>query len=117
MFVVGEPTPEVRDAYAVLVDAQEAGVRPRPSARRARPSTPRPGAVIADAGYGDYFVHRTGHGIGTEAHEDPYVVAGNDDAARARATRSASSPASTSRAGSASGSRTSWSPPTPGPSA
>ena len=33
--------------------------------------------VIADAGYGDYFVHRTGHGIGTEAHEDPYVVAGN----------------------------------------
>ena len=33
--------------------------------------------MIADAGYGDYFVHRTGHGIGTEAHEDPYVVAGN----------------------------------------
>jgi Xaa-Pro aminopeptidase len=34
-------------------------------------------AVIADAGYGEFFVHRTGHGIGTEAHEDPYVVAGN----------------------------------------
>jgi Xaa-Pro aminopeptidase len=33
--------------------------------------------VIDDAGYGEYFVHRTGHGIGTEAHEDPYVVAGN----------------------------------------
>ena len=33
--------------------------------------------MITDAGYGEYFVHRTGHGIGTEAHEDPYVVAGN----------------------------------------
>ena len=33
--------------------------------------------VIADAGLGDYFVHRVGHGIGQEAHEDPYMVAGN----------------------------------------
>jgi Xaa-Pro aminopeptidase len=33
--------------------------------------------VIADAGLGDFFVHRVGHGIGQEAHEDPYMVAGN----------------------------------------
>ncbi len=33
--------------------------------------------MIAGAGYGEYFVHRVGHGIGTEAHEDPYMVAGN----------------------------------------
>jgi Xaa-Pro aminopeptidase len=33
--------------------------------------------VIAEHGYGDYFIHRTGHGIGVEAHEDPYIVAGN----------------------------------------
>ena len=33
--------------------------------------------IIADAGYGDYFVHRTGHGIGMEEHEDPYIVEGN----------------------------------------
>ena len=32
---------------------------------------------IAAAGYGQYFVHRTGHGIGLEVHEDPYIVAGN----------------------------------------
>ena len=38
--------------------------------------------VIADAGYGDFFVHRTGHGIGTEAHEDPYIVAGNGETLR-----------------------------------
>ena len=33
--------------------------------------------MIDDAGYGDYFIHRTGHGIGMEEHEDPYIVEGN----------------------------------------
>jgi Xaa-Pro aminopeptidase len=33
--------------------------------------------VIAAAGYGDRFIHRTGHGIGMETHEEPYLVAGN----------------------------------------
>ena len=33
--------------------------------------------MIDDAGYGEYFIHRTGHGIGLEAHEDPYIVEGN----------------------------------------
>jgi Xaa-Pro dipeptidase len=33
--------------------------------------------IIADAGYGEYFVHRTGHGIGMEEHEDPYMVSGD----------------------------------------
>jgi Xaa-Pro aminopeptidase len=36
--------------------------------------------VIDDAGYGDAFIHRTGHGIGLEVHEEPYLVAGNDQA-------------------------------------
>ncbi|MBW3548948.1 MAG: lipoyl(octanoyl) transferase LipB [Actinobacteria bacterium] len=35
--------------------------------------------LIADAGYGDHFIHRTGHGIGLEEHEDPYLVAGNPE--------------------------------------
>jgi Xaa-Pro aminopeptidase len=33
--------------------------------------------VIVDAGFGEYFIHRTGHGIGMEEHEDPYIVEGN----------------------------------------
>lgn len=77
MFVVGEPGPEVRDAYAVLVEAQEAGVRAATVGTRCEEVDAAARRVIVDAGYGDYFVHRTGHGIGTEAHEDPYVVAGN----------------------------------------
>ena len=32
--------------------------------------------VIRDAGYGEYFIHRTGHGIGVTTHEPPYMVAG-----------------------------------------
>jgi Xaa-Pro aminopeptidase len=34
--------------------------------------------IIADAGFGEYFMHRTGHGIGLETHEEPYIVEGND---------------------------------------
>jgi Xaa-Pro aminopeptidase len=34
--------------------------------------------ILCDAGYADLFIHRTGHGIGLETHEDPYIVAGNE---------------------------------------
>ncbi len=77
MFVVGDVDPEVRDAYDVLVAAQEAGVRAATVGTPCETVDAAARAVIADAGYGDFFVHRTGHGIGTEAHEDPYVVSGN----------------------------------------
>jgi Xaa-Pro aminopeptidase len=35
--------------------------------------------VIDDAGYGEYFVHRTGHGLGLDLHEDPYIIPGNSE--------------------------------------
>jgi Xaa-Pro aminopeptidase len=38
--------------------------------------------VIAEGGYGEAFIHRLGHGIGLEGHEEPYLVAGNDEALR-----------------------------------
>jgi len=39
-------------------------------------------SVIRDAGYGEYFVHRTGHGLGTEIHEPPYITASSDTVLR-----------------------------------
>jgi Xaa-Pro aminopeptidase len=36
-------------------------------------------SLLVDAGYGDFFIHRTGHGIGLETHEDPYMVEGNTE--------------------------------------
>jgi Xaa-Pro aminopeptidase len=77
MFVVGDVDPEVRDVYDVLVAAQEAGVRAATVGTTCEAVDAAARAVIAAAGFGQFFVHRTGHGIGTEAHEDPYVVAGN----------------------------------------
>ena len=77
MFVVGDVDPEARDAYDVLVAAQEAGVQAATVGTSCEAVDAAARSVIDDAGYGEFFVHRTGHGIGTEAHEDPYVVAGN----------------------------------------
>jgi Xaa-Pro aminopeptidase len=74
---IGEPSPEVRAAYQVLQAAQAAAVQ---AARIGVPCEDVDAAarsVIADAGFGDYFIHRTGHGIGMEEHEDPYIVSGN----------------------------------------
>jgi Xaa-Pro aminopeptidase len=74
---VGEPSPEEREVYAIVRAAQQAAfeaVRPGVAAqdvdRAAR-------SVITEAGYGERFVHRTGHGIGLEIHEPPYIVEGN----------------------------------------
>jgi Xaa-Pro aminopeptidase len=78
MFHAGDPPAEVRDAYAVLVAAQEAGVRAATVGTPCAEVDAAARRVIADAGFGECFVHRVGHGIGTEAHEYPYMVAGNE---------------------------------------
>ena len=83
MFVVGEPTAEVRDVYALLVDAQEQAVQAATVGTSCEDVDATARRVIAAGGLGDRFVHRTGHGIGLEAHEDPYLVVGQPGAARA----------------------------------
>jgi len=76
----GTPPAEFVDLYAVLQEAQawavEAAVVGAPCQEVDRVARSR----IATARYGPYFVHRTGHGIGMEEHEDPYVVEGNTEA-------------------------------------
>ena len=73
----GPPPAEFRDLYAVLQAAQAAAVD---AAVVGTPCEDVDGVArrtITDGGYGPWFVHRTGHGIGLEEHEDPYLVGGN----------------------------------------
>ena len=76
-YVLGEPPPEFAAYYPVLQAAQEAAVA------AVRPGVPAESVdaaardAITAAGYGEAFLHRTGHGIGVLTHEDPYIVAGN----------------------------------------
>ncbi len=77
MFHVGTPAGEIVAVYDVLVAAQEAGVRAGIVGAPCAAVDEAARAVITEAGFGDRFVHRTGHGIGTEAHEEPYMVHGN----------------------------------------
>ena len=78
-YAVGSPREaDVSEAYAALQAAQQAAVdavRPGVTCqdvdRAAR-------GVLADAGLAEHFIHRTGHGIGIDVHEEPYIVEGND---------------------------------------
>jgi Xaa-Pro aminopeptidase len=78
-YVVGGPAPaDVAEWSAVLQAAQEAStaaVRPGVTAEDIDAAARR---VIDDAGWGEHFIHRTGHGIGLDTHEAPYIVAGNE---------------------------------------
>jgi Xaa-Pro aminopeptidase len=75
-----EPPSEFRDLYTVLQAAQAAAVD---AATVGTPCEDVDGVarrLITEGGYGDLFFHRTGHGIGIEEHEDPYIVGGNCEA-------------------------------------
>jgi Xaa-Pro aminopeptidase len=76
-YALGDPGPEYLRAYAALQRAQSEAV-----------AAVRPGVLcedidavarnlLVDEGLGEYFIHRTGHGIGLETHEEPYIVTGN----------------------------------------
>jgi Xaa-Pro aminopeptidase len=75
---VGEPTAEIREVHEVVRLAQQAGVdavRPGVSCQKIDRAARR---VITDAGFGEQFIHRTGHGIGLTTHEPPYMVEGEE---------------------------------------
>jgi Xaa-Pro aminopeptidase len=78
-YIAGGTAPaEFVDYYDVLLAAQIAScesVRPGVTAQSVDAAARN---IIIEAGYGDLFIHRTGHGIGLEEHEDPYIVDGND---------------------------------------
>ena len=78
-FSVGQPDGQQVEVHAAVRAAQEAAtaaVAPGVSAEEIDQIARR---TITDAGYGEYFIHRTGHGIGLEGHEHPYLVEGNSE--------------------------------------
>ncbi|HXV72204.1 MAG TPA: Xaa-Pro peptidase family protein [Acidimicrobiia bacterium] len=77
-FVVAEPSQKQVEVSEVVRAANEAGravIEPGISCQEVDRAARR---VVDDAGYGGYFIHRTGHGIGLEVHERPYMVEGNE---------------------------------------
>ena len=76
-FVLGTPTSEMVRIHAAVLAANEAG---RHAIRPALPAQEVDRAArqaISRAGYAEHFIHRTGHGLGLETHEPPYIVEGN----------------------------------------
>ncbi len=73
----GKPASDVAQAYEVLFAAQAAGVAAGVVGAACEDVDRAARSIIEQAGFGEYFVHRTGHGIGMEAHEEPYMVSGN----------------------------------------
>lgn len=77
-YSIGEPSPEVAQQYSMLQRAQRAAidaVRPGVTAEQVDAAARN---VLAEAGLAEFFVHRTGHGIGLSVHEEPYIVSGNE---------------------------------------
>lgn len=77
-YSLGEPSSEVAQQYSLLQQAQQAAleaVRPGVTAEQVDAAARD---VLAEAGLAEFFVHRTGHGIGLSVHEEPYIVTGND---------------------------------------
>lgn len=74
----GAPDSRVRAVHDVVRAAQRAGVAAVEPGATAGAVDAAAREVIAEAGHGDAFVHRTGHGVGLEVHEEPYVAQGSD---------------------------------------
>jgi Xaa-Pro dipeptidase len=74
---VGEATSKRREVYNVVSEAQDAAIRSVKPGVRAEEVDAAARKVIENAGYGEHFTHRTGHGLSLEVHEEPYIAQGN----------------------------------------
>ena len=73
----GPPSDEFRKVYATVDRAQLAGIEALKAGVAGEDVDRAARKVIEDAGYGKYFTHRLGHGLGMDGHEQPYLVRGN----------------------------------------
>ncbi|GAC1335698.1 MAG: aminopeptidase P family protein [Chloroflexota bacterium] len=74
---VGPPSPRFERVYRTVRAAQEAGVTACRAGVEAQQIDRATRSVITAANFGAFFIHRTGHGVGLEEHEEPYIIAGN----------------------------------------
>ena len=75
--VAGRPSPEMEQVYSIVRNAEETAIESICSGMVCGIADGIARRVIEAAGYGDYFTHRLGHGIGLEVHEPPYLVRGS----------------------------------------
>ncbi len=71
-FVIGDPTPQQSELYALLLEVQIAGLQAVRAGTPARDVDAACRSLVVEAGYGDWFIHSTGHGVGLLIHEDPF---------------------------------------------
>ena len=76
-FAIGAPNSQMSEVYAVVLAANEAGISASKPGVAAMDVDRAARQVIVDAGYGEYFTHRLGHGLGLDIHEPPYIRPGN----------------------------------------
>lgn len=77
-FAVGEISPEFQEIYTLVHTANAAGRAAGKPGCRTGDVDNAAREVIRKGGYGEFFTHRTGHGLGMESHEEPYMFAEND---------------------------------------
>lgn len=76
-FFLGKANSRQREIYDIVKAAYDAGYKEVVKGKKIEDLDLAVRNVISSAGYGEYFIHRTGHGIGIEVHEDPYIMGGN----------------------------------------
>lgn len=72
-FFIGSPTTQQEEAFNIMVEAQEAAMKVLAPGVKAKEVDKAAREIIQRAGYGEYFIHRTGHGLGLSVHEGPYL--------------------------------------------
>jgi Xaa-Pro aminopeptidase len=77
-YAVGETDRELELIYSLVQEANAAASEIIKPGVKAEDVDAAARGVIEEAGYGEYFIHRTGHGLGLEIHEPPYIVEGNE---------------------------------------
>ena len=82
-YAVGEPSDRAKKAYRAVREAQQAAIDAAKPGVECQQLDKIARGIITEAGFGEFFTHRLGHGLGIEVHEPPFLVGGNSEKLRA----------------------------------